>query len=118
MRCELITRLTNLEAGKLGSSRALIWVRVIWVVASIIFAYVSTIGGDEAILAFWLFVVCTYPFSAIWWFYAYDALAPLASESIIVPFGLTTVIVCAYLFWFVFIPKIFRLIRNKSGKHS
>jgi len=93
-------------------------IRIIWLTTSILLAYFSTIGGNEAILAFWLFVVCTYPFSAIWWFYVYDAVKPLASEPLIVTFGLTIVIVCAYLFWFVFIPKIFRMVKIKIGTRA
>ncbi len=118
MSGELTAGITNIEADKMATKVTFASIRIMWLLASILLAYFSTVGGDEAVLAFWLFVVCTYPFSAIWWFYVYDAVKSLASEHLIVTLGLTIVIACAYLFWFIFVPKIFRLVRTKMGARS
>jgi hypothetical protein len=87
-------------------------IRAGWLALAAIFAYASTLGGDTSIWAGWAFLVWTFPFSGIWWFYLYDSVREHASASNAQLIGLPLIIVFAYVFWFVLIPIVWRKSRR------
>jgi hypothetical protein len=82
-----------------------------WFAVAVILAFASTVGGDTSILAGWAFLVWTFPFSGLWWFYFYDIARQYLSASVAQPIGSALIIVSAYVFWFVLIPMIWRRAR-------
>ena len=82
-----------------------------WIGVALLLAYASTVGGDMSILAGWVFLVWTFPFSGLWWFYFYDVARQYMSTSVAQPIGSALIIVCAYAFWFVLIPMAWRKAR-------
>lgn len=87
-------------------SRARVAIRAGWVGLALLFAYASTLGGDTSILFGWVFLTWTAPFSILWWFYLYDFARQYMSAAAAQPIGLISVIVLAYLFWFVLVPYV------------
>lgn len=89
-------------------SRLAIAIRAGWVCFAILFGYASTLGGDTSLLFGWVFLVWTAPLSVLWWFYLYDFARQYMSASAAQPIGLISVIMLAYLFWFVLVPYVWR----------
>ena len=94
-------------------------VRAVWVCIAVTLAYALSAGGERAIAAFWIFLFWTAPFGILWRFYLYDS-APesvrlLLDDVVMAP---ALVILCAYLFWFVLIPKIWpkRKVRKSDAR--
>jgi hypothetical protein len=96
-------------------SRASVAIRAGWVGLALLFAYASTLGGDTSILFGWVFLTWTAPFSILWWFYLYDFARQYMSAAAAQPIGLISVIVLAYLFWFVLVPYLWTRAR-RTGK--
>ncbi len=86
-------------------------VRVGWLCVAIGLAFIPNGSIDTNLLVGWAFVVWTFPFSVVWWFYLYDVARQYMSASIAQPIGSALVIVCAYAFWFVLIPMAWRKAR-------
>ena len=83
-------------------------VHVVWLCVAIGLAFLPSGGIDANLLVGWAFVLWTFPFSLVWWFYLYDIARQYMSASIAQPTGSALIIVCAYAFWFILIPMIWR----------
>jgi len=79
---------------------------IVWLCLAIIFECFSTIGGDTSILSGWLLLIWTAPFSIIFEFYLYDWVLQYMTRPTAQILGSVFEVVGSYLFWFVFIPKI------------
>jgi len=79
---------------------------IVWLCIAIIFEFISTIGGDTSILSGWLLLIWTAPFSIVFRFYLYDWVLQFMTKPTAQFFGSVFEVVGSYLFWFVFIPKI------------
>jgi len=79
---------------------------IVWLCIAIIFECISTIGGDTSILSGWLLLIWTAPFSMIFEFYLYDWVLQYMTKPTAQFLGSVFEVVGSYLFWFVFIPKI------------
>ena len=94
----------------------LMWkcVRVIWLFVALVLMYGLNAGGERAIAAFWILVVWTAPFGMLWRFTIYELMPEFIKTLLDSPIiGSVLVIICAYLFWFVFIPKIWSWCRYR-----
>ena len=78
----------------------------LWLIIAIILGGASFAGRDTSIIAGWLFLVWTLPFGVIWWFLFYDYAIKIVPASIAQPIGVTLVVVIAYAFWFVLVPRL------------
>lgn len=86
----------------------------LWLVIAVILGVASFAGRDTSIVAGWLFLVWTLPFGVVWWFVLYDYALKILPASIAQPIGIILVIVAAYVFWFVVVPRL----RNKGISHK
>jgi hypothetical protein len=77
-----------------------------WLCIAVALEYSSTLGGDASILWGWTLLVWTAPFSIAFKFYLYDFALKYMSRPEAQVAGAVFEVVCAYLFWFVLIPKI------------
>jgi drug/metabolite transporter (DMT)-like permease len=81
-------------------------IMVVWLTVAVILGVVSFLGGDASIVGGWLFLIWTAPFGVIWWFYLYDYTLAWMPAHIAQPIGTVAVIIIAFLFWFILIPRI------------
>lgn len=89
-------------------SQRLKLIAAVWLVVAVLLGITSFAGGDTAIVSGWLFLLWTVPFGAIVWFYLYDYAPVWMPANVAQPLGTVVAIVLAFLFWFVFIPRVFR----------
>lgn len=80
--------------------------RGLWLIVAIILGVASFAGRDTSIVAGWLFLVWTLPFGVIWWFLLYDYLLKIVPASIAQPIGVILVVLTAYMFWFLLVPRL------------
>jgi hypothetical protein len=85
-----------------------------WVIIGIAAGAASLAGGDVSIEGFWLFLLWTYPFGMIWWFYVYDSALQVMPKEVAEPAGLIAAIALAFLFWFILLPRLFAKARRMS----
>jgi len=88
-------------------------VRLVWLFVAIGLALVPSGSGDMNLTVGWVFFIWTFPFSGVWWFYFYGIARQYMSASAAQSIGSALIIVCAYVFWFVLIPMMWRKARQK-----
>jgi drug/metabolite transporter (DMT)-like permease len=76
-----------------------------WAIIGVAAGAATLAGGDLSIEGFWLFLLWTYPFGLIWWFYVYDYALRVMPPEVADPAGLIAAVVLAFLFWFVLLPR-------------
>jgi hypothetical protein len=81
--------------------------RGIWLFLAVLMAVVP-VQGDSAILVGWLFLLWTFPFSGIWWFYLSHAAQPFLTPAIDNLLGSAFAIIAAYCFWLFLVPALMR----------
>ena len=82
------------------------WIAGIWL-GVLVFLYIYGLqGGDAAILATWLTLIWTLPFSVIWFFWLERYVYTWIPSPIVDKAGAIAVAVLTFLFLFVFIPKL------------
>jgi hypothetical protein len=96
-------------------SRLTLWLGLAWVAVAVPLAIATTVGGDTSIVMGFLWLGWTAPIGLIWQFWVYDHVLPLFGATTTNWLGLAFVLVGAYLFWFVAIPKISRAARRHTG---
>lgn len=77
-----------------------------WTCVAVALAVGSFAGGDTSIVSGWLFLAWTIPFGVIWWFYLYDIVRQWVPDNVAQVGGTVLVIVVAFVFWFVLVPRI------------
>jgi hypothetical protein len=88
------------------------FVRAGWLCIAIALEYASTLGGDASILWGWILLFWTAPFSMVFQFFLYDFALQYMTRPVAQLVGSIFEVVCAYIFWFVIIPKV---IANNRG---
>ena len=88
------------------------WISIGWVLIATILVVMSAMGGDATIVGGLLWLVWTAPVGLIWQFALYDRVLPILGTEATNWFGVVGVYAGAYLFWFSFIPWIFRVVRR------
>jgi hypothetical protein len=91
------------------------WLSLGWLVIAVLLVIMSARGGDAAIVGGLLWLVWTAPVGLIWQFLLYEHVLPIFGTEATNWLGVALVFVAAYLFWFYFIPWLFRLARRRSG---
>lgn len=81
-------------------------IRVGWLCIALGLEYTSTLGGDASILWGWILMIWTAPFSMVFQFYLYDIVLQYMTRPTAQLFGSVFEVVCTYVLWFIFIPKI------------
>lgn len=92
-------------------------VHVVWLSVAIGLALMPGGSGDTNLLVGWVFFVWTFPFSGAWWFYLYDIALQYMSKPAAQAIGSALVIACAYAFWFLLIPWLWRKSRRSSTEN-
>lgn len=77
-----------------------------WTCIAVALAFGSFVGGDTSIVSGWFFLAWTIPFGVIWWFCIYRVLPQWMHDNVIQVGGTVLVIVVAFVFWFIFVPRI------------
>jgi len=90
---------------------------VAWTCVAVALGFGSFAGGDASIVSGWLFLVWTIPFGAIWWFYLYDIVRQWVPDNVAQAGGTVLVIVAAFVFWFVVVPRIKVAFERSVGKN-
>ena len=85
-----------------------------WVIIGVVAGAASLAGGDASIEGFWLFLLWTYPFGMIWWFYVYDSALQVMPKEIADPAGVAAALALAFLFWFILLPRLLAKARRMS----
>src|SRR5690348_10655783 len=85
-----------------------------WLIVAVLIAIASFVGKDTAIIGGWLFLIWTIPFGVIWWFYLYQHALALGPPYWVQPIGTVAVIAISFVFWFVWIPKVHGVFRQRG----
>jgi hypothetical protein len=93
-------------------------VLTIWLIASIGFAYMSSLSGDSSIVGGWFFLVITMPFGLLWHFYLYDHANAVFPGFDIHLAGQLLVIVFSYVFWFILVPSLRKVSRRATSRNE
>ena len=91
-------------------------IALLWLSVAVLLRLYGINGGDAAIVGGLLFLVWTAPFGMIWQFYVYDYTLAWMPTPIAQIFGDIAVISVAFLFWFVFVPRVSNFLSNKKKK--
>jgi hypothetical protein len=83
-----------------------------WLCVAIGLAFLPSGGIDTNLLTGWALVVWTFPFSVVWWSYLHDIALQHMSKPAAQFAGSALVITCAYGFWFVLVPLLWRKARS------
>lgn len=86
-----------------------------WLVVAALLIVASTQGGDATIVSGLLWLVWTAPIGLIWQFLIYEHVLKALGTQGTNWLGVALVLVGAYLFWFLFIPWLFRAARRRSA---
>lgn len=90
------------------------WISVGWLVVAVVLVIMSARGGDATIVGGLLWLVWTAPVGLIWQFLLYEHVLRILGTEATNWLGVALVFVGAYLFWFYFIPWLFRAARRRS----
>jgi hypothetical protein len=91
------------------------WLSIAWVVVACLLVAMSAIGGDATIVSGLLWLVWTAPVGLIWQFMVYEHVLRIWGTEATNWVGLALDLVGAFLFWFHFIPWLFRSVRRRSA---
>lgn len=90
--------------------------RVLWLCVASAFAALPAATVDTNPLIGWLFFLWTFPGSGVWWLYIYDVFRNYMSDATVQLVGRIFIVACAYVFWFVLVPVIWR--RTLKKRHE
>jgi hypothetical protein len=84
-------------------------ISVVWIIVLLYIHLLSLSngGGDNVIIAGFLYSIWTVPFGIIWWFYIYNYVITLSQDKYIVPIGIIVTDIVAFIFWFIVFPKLY-----------
>jgi hypothetical protein len=91
------------------------WISIGWLVVATLLVVMSARGGDATIVGGLLWLVWTAPVGLIWQFVLYEHVLPVFGTEATNWLGVVLVFIGAYLFWFFFIPWLFRYVRRRSA---
>ena len=87
-----------------------------WLIIAVLLVVMLGRSGDSTIVGGLLWLVWTAPVGLIWQFILYDHVLPILGTEATNWLGVALVFVGAYLFWFFFIPWLFRFVRRRFAR--
>lgn len=91
-------------------------IALVWVVCAVLLRIYGSSGGDASITSGLLFLVWTAPFGPIWQFNLYDYALMWLPIHVVQVVGDVLVILVAFFFWFIAIPKLHKVLTKRKSR--
>ncbi len=89
-----------------------------WLIVAVLLRVYASQGGDASIVGGLLFLVWTAPFGMVWQFLLYDHALAWLPVQVAQLLGDVIVVVTAFYFWFIFIPRVRRGQPRGRSRHG